>query len=228
MEAQTQLHPTDNNINQDIYKAYACKEPAYANNRAYYIRLTAGNGINRKSLYNRFYQFTRKYAVSYGGVISNGHGRLNRPHIHALIIADKPLTIQEVNSFFGEHIDAKHKRISSDEELKEYKRYIREHVPPNKDGRLIGDLDSIKLNAGSSCGNAQQNNGSKPLMHDGGSVKRLPIEIKAYPKGKQITLGIKFNPEVIRSNNGAYYVTLTKDELEILVERLKQLLRENG
>ena len=124
-------------IKESKYKAFGYK-------RIYYVRITDNSGCNPKLLYPTLKAIERKLSAKHIGVISKGHGRFNRPHIHALLLADNKADLQELLKLIPKGYGFKLWRIRTFSDLQSSKRYIKEHIGKKKRGFLL-NLEILAL-----------------------------------------------------------------------------------
>ena len=129
---------------EDIIKEQKYKAYGYA--RVYYVRITDNTGYSSKLLYNTFKAICRKFNAKFIGVKSKGHGTksFNKPHIHALILTDRAISLDEFLKLIPKGFHAKLWRIKSYSDLASSKKYIKEHIGKKKRGFLL-NLEILAL-----------------------------------------------------------------------------------
>lgn len=120
-------------IKEQKYKAYG-----YA--RIYYVRITDNTGHSPKLLYATLKSICRKLKARYLGVKSDGHGKYNRPHIHALLLAENKADLEELKKLIPKGFSFKIWRIKSHSDLASSKKYIKEHIGKKKRGFLLNHV----------------------------------------------------------------------------------------
>ncbi len=129
---------------EDIIKERKYKAYGYA--RVYYLCLVDNSGYQAKLLYNTLKAICRKFEARYLGVKSKGHGTKswNKPHIHVLLLAKKPISLNELKKLIPKGFYCKLKRIRFISDLQATKKYIKEHIGKKKRGFLL-NLEILAL-----------------------------------------------------------------------------------
>ena len=113
------------NIEAGKYKAYG-----YEGLRVYYLRITDNSGYCSALLSSTLKLICKKFQAKYWGVKSKGHGvkSFNKPHIHVLLLAKKPISLTEIAKLIPAGFNFKLWRIKSYSDLASSKKYIKEHI----------------------------------------------------------------------------------------------------
>jgi len=129
---------------EDIIKVQKYKAFGYA--RVYYLCLVDNSGYQAKLLYNTLKAICRKFRAKFLGVKSKGHGTKswNKPHIHVLLLAEKPISLDKLKKLIPRGFYCKLKRIRFISDLQATKKYIKEHIGKKKRGFLL-NLEMLAL-----------------------------------------------------------------------------------
>ena len=113
------------NIKAKKYKPYGYNEP-----RVYYVRITDNSGYCSALLYSTFKLICKKFKAKYIGVKSKGHGvkSFNKPHIHAVLLTSKSISLTEFLKLIPKGFNAKLWRVKLFSDFISVKRYIIEHI----------------------------------------------------------------------------------------------------
>ena len=126
---------SNRNIKAKKYKPYGYNEP-----KVYYIRITDNSGYCSGLLYNTLKLICKKFNAKYIGVKSKGHGvkSFNKPHIHAVLLTSKSISLTEFLKLIPKGFNAKLWRVRTFSDFISVKRYITEHIKkPEKRGFLL-------------------------------------------------------------------------------------------
>ncbi|ADB58187.1 hypothetical protein [Archaeoglobus profundus] len=119
------------NIKAGIYKDYAY---------VYYLRITDNSGYCSALLSSALKLICKKFGAKYIGCKSKGHGvkSFNKPHIHALLLTNQPIALDELKKIVPSGFNFKLWRIRTTSDFQSAKKYIKEHVAnPKKRGFLL-------------------------------------------------------------------------------------------
>jgi len=125
------------------YKGIGAEENkafGYEGLRVYYLRITDNSGYCSALLYSILKLICKKFNAKYIGVKSKGHGvkSFNKPHIHAMLLTNQPITLNELAKLIPSGFHFKLWRIKTTSDFQSAKKYIKEHIAnPKKRGFLL-------------------------------------------------------------------------------------------
>jgi hypothetical protein len=108
--------------------------------RVYYLRITDNSGYCSALLYSILKLICKKFNAKYIGVKSKGHGTksFDKPHIHAMLLTNQPITLNELAKLIPSGFHFKLWRIKTTSDFQSAKKYIKEHIAnPKKRGFLL-------------------------------------------------------------------------------------------